>query len=585
VSVFFNTNEVINIISAKMNGKVVSSKGSGTTGGSAEYTYTRHDTPGLATFEFTIADNAGNQTTFSKTTDGSFVNFVIPIPQVVIIEQPHDVVACEGSLDKYLFVVAAPDMKGFNIAYRWWKDGRPITDWVQDFGQLSLDTLRYRMSGTYKAEMFVFDPNYEGDDEGDGGNETLIPTDYSYEEARVSPIVFSDDVNLYVLQKPSFLRDISSVTAAIGSSISMTFDAQTYGEHNMQNPTYWTKIQWFRGTTAITDNERYEGAQSSIFNIENVKATDYASDYRVRLIGECDTVWSNTFAISEQPYATITVQPTSVEGCVGDVVQLSVEADATLLGTILTYQWSVDGVIITDEAGKFNGTNSPNLNVTLNTDLAYNGTEKFTCKVWPVGYPSNSSVSDAAMITWKTAPVITSDLNAAYTVKEDEDIELMITADGANLTYTWTKDGVDLANNNDKLAITLAKMEDAGEYVVTVSNGCGEVTSATATLTVTPGPVVLTGVNEEAGLGLSQNYPNPFADNSTMSFNSQTSGNATVVMTDLLGNVVANLYSGHVTAGTPTTININGMNLNSGSYFITLRMGDKVQTRQISVVR
>jgi hypothetical protein len=72
-----------------------------------------------------------------------------------------------------------------------------------------------------------------------------------------------------------------------------------------------------------------------------------------------------------------------------------------------------------------------------------------------------------------------------------------------------------------------------------------------------------------------------------MSFNSQRSGNATVVMTDMLGNVVANLYNGHVNAGvvTPIQLNANNMNLNSGAYFITLRMGDKVETRQISVVR
>ncbi|MER3329031.1 MAG: hypothetical protein RIF34_05580, partial [Candidatus Kapaibacterium sp.] len=87
----FNTNEVITITSAKINGKEVGHKGSGTTGGSAEYKYTLLDPEGPATFEFTIADQAGNVTTFNKTTDGSFVNFEIPIPEVVIIQQPNDI--------------------------------------------------------------------------------------------------------------------------------------------------------------------------------------------------------------------------------------------------------------------------------------------------------------------------------------------------------------------------------------------------------------------------------------------------------------------------------------------------------------
>ncbi|MER3329262.1 MAG: T9SS type A sorting domain-containing protein, partial [Candidatus Kapaibacterium sp.] len=68
-------------------------------------------------------------------------------------------------------------------------------------------------------------------------------------------------------------------------------------------------------------------------------------------------------------------------------------------------------------------------------------------------------------------------------------------------------------------------------------------------------------------------------------FNSQRGGNATVVMTDMLGNVVANLFNDTVNAGVDTRIDINANNLNSGTYFITLRMGDKVETRQVSVVR
>ena len=80
--------------------------------------------------------------------------------EAIIIEQPHDVIECEGSLDQYLFVVAAPSQKQYKIAYRWLKDGRAISTWVEDFGQLTFDTLRYRMSGLYNAELFAFDPNW-----------------------------------------------------------------------------------------------------------------------------------------------------------------------------------------------------------------------------------------------------------------------------------------------------------------------------------------------------------------------------------------------------------------------------------------
>jgi len=505
--------------------------------------------------------------------------------EAIIIQQPTDVVECEGALDQYLFVVAAPSQKQFKIAYRWWKDGRVISDWVEDFGQITFDTLRYNMSGLYRAEMFVFDPEYDGGEDDDEDYETEVPGDYSYEDARVSPIVYSEVANLYALQKPSFMKDIETVFTKEGNSLMLTFDANTYGEHNMDNPTYWTHIQWYRGNTPLVDDERYEGTKSSILTIENIMASDFATDYRVMLLGECDTVWSNEFAINEEPIATFTIQPSSVDGCVGDVVQISVEAESSISNVNLAYQWMVDGVAIMDEAGKFNGANSPDLNVTLTTDLAYDGTEEFTCNVWPVGYTSNGATSSPAMITWKTAPVITMDLSADYSAKEDDKVEMYITAAGANLTYKWTKDGNDLNNDNDSLVIDMVAMDDAGEYVVTVSNECGEVTSATATLAVTQGPIITTSVNANVGLGLSQNYPNPFSFNSTMTFNSQRGGNATVVMTDMLGNVVANLYNGTVNAGVDTRIDINANNLNSGTYFITLRMGDKVETRQVSVVR
>ena len=90
-----------------------------------------------------------------------------------------------------------------------------------------------------------------------------------------------------------------------------------------------------------------------------------------------------------------------------------------------------------------------------------------------------------------------------------------------------------------------------------------------------------------AEFGLSQNYPNPFDVNSTITFNTVVSGNASLVMTDMLGNTVAPLFNGFVNKNNEQTIqlNVNELNLNTGTYFITLRMGERVETRQISVVR
>ena len=496
--------------------------------------------------------------------------------EAVIIAQPQDVVECEGSLDQFLFVVAAPLNRDFKIAYKWYKDGKAVTNWVEDFGQITFDTLKYSMSGVYHARLFAFDPDWTSD----YGNP------FSYDSARVSNIETSQSVNLYALQDPEFMKDIPNAVTKVGNDLVFTFDANIYGEHNMENPTYWTEIDWFKGTTELEDNERFAGTDGSIMTIQNVTAADLGTDYRVRLMSDCDTIWSNDFAISEEPQAIITLQPLDVEGCVNEVVQLNVEADATIMNTSLSYQWMVNGTPIMDEAGKFNGSNSASMNVTLNPALGYDGTEAFTCSVWPVGYPNNGIMSNAAKITWKTAPAITVDLNSDYSAKEDEDIELFVTVTGENLTYTWTHDGNDLGIDNDTLSLSVLTMSEAGDYVVTVSNDCGEVTSATATLVVTQGPIV-TSVDAVTGLGLSQNFPNPFDVSSTITFNTVVSGNASLVLTDMLGNTVAPLFNGFVNEGNLNTIQLNAseLNLNTGTYFITLRMGDRVETRQISVVR
>ena len=232
------------------------------------------------------------------------------------------------------------------------------------------------------------------------------------------------------------------------------------------------------------------------------------------------------------------------------------------------YQWMVNGAPIMDEAGKFSATNTPNLNVTLTTDLGYDGTEEYTCMIYPEGYMDNSVVTDAAMITWKTAPFISADLNSDYSVEEEQAITLAIAADGENLTYTWMKDGNDLGNDQATYDITSATMDDAGEYMVTITNDCGEVMSTTATLVVTAKTVV-TSVTADHGLGLEQNYPNPVIDNTTIRFNSEVSGQAVLALTDMMGNTVTNLFNGFVTANSPitTNINTNQLNLTSGTYF------------------
>src|SRR5205085_8472785 len=89
-------------------------------------------------------------------------------------------------------------------------------------------------------------------------------------------------------------------------------------------------------------------------------------------------------------------------------------------------------------------------------------------------------------------PVITRD-PAPHSIAAGQSVNSSIDASGAApLSYRWRRNGVDLSDGaritgsaTDSLTINPVDFIDAGEYSVTVTNACGPVVSASATLTVT----------------------------------------------------------------------------------------------------
>ncbi|MCB9221579.1 MAG: hypothetical protein H6615_07175 [Ignavibacteria bacterium] len=291
--------------------------------------------------------------------------------EAIIIEQPKDVIECEGSLDQFLFVVAAPSQKQYKIAYRWLKDGRAITSWVEDFGQLTFDTLRYRMSGLYNAELFAFDPNWTSD----------YGSPFSFDSARVSPIVSSDKANLYVLQPPSFIKDIETKTIRVGQGGSFTFDANIYGEHNIDDPSYWTDIQWFKGTRKLVDGEQFygtllSGTKSSILTVSKLNKNDYSDEYRVRLSDDCDTIWSNEFAIDRGP-EIILIKRTILNvytWCTNKVASVRINLGTDPPNIPMEYQWYMNDKLISEEPNKYSMSFKP-LSIPNNHELNFTAFE------------------------------------------------------------------------------------------------------------------------------------------------------------------------------------------------------------------
>ncbi len=91
------------------------------------------------------------------------------------------------------------------------------------------------------------------------------------------------------------------------------------------------------------------------------------------------------------------------------------------------------------------------------------------------------------------------------------------------------------------------------------------------------------------GFSLLNNYPNPFNPSTTISFRLANAGEVSLKVYDAKGNLVANLLSGSLAAGNHEAVwhgvNQRGIQVSSGIYFYTLKMGHTSETRKALLIR
>jgi hypothetical protein len=99
----------------------------------------------------------------------------------------------------------------------------------------------------------------------------------------------------------------------------------------------------------------------------------------------------------------------------------------------------------------------------------------------------------------------------------------------------------------------------------------------------------LTGVGPDAttaplAFALAQNYPNPFNPTTVVSYQLPEAGSVKLVVHDLLGREVATLVNEHQGAG-QYTVQFDGTGLSSGVYFYRLTSGERMETRQMQLLK
>jgi hypothetical protein len=253
----------------------------------------------------------------------------------------------------------------------------------------------------------------------------------------------------------------------------------------------------------------------------------------------------------------IGTQPTSQTVCQNASVTFSVTATGS--GTI-TYQW---------RRGATNINGATSASYTINP-VTPGDAANYSCVV---SNGCSTVTSSAATLTVTAAPGITTQPQNR-TLCEGGTISLSVVASGANLSYQWRRDSVNINGANaSSLSIANATPANAGSYDVVVTNTCGSATTNAATVTVNS-PISITQQPQNANLcgtalNLSvatngtitgyqwrrNNVNINGATNATYSVPNPTSadsGSYTVVVSGPCGNVTSN--AADVTVNTPVSI-------------------------------
>ena len=83
---------------------------------------------------------------------------------------------------------------------------------------------------------------------------------------------------------------------------------------------------------------------------------------------------------------------------------------------------------------------------------------------------------------------------------------------------------------------------------------------------------------------LNQNYPNPFNPETNISFEIPVSGDVSLKVYDLLGNLVYTLVNGHLEAG-KYNYEFSGADISSGLYFYKLSAGGYTITKKMMLLK
>jgi PKD repeat protein len=286
---------------------------------------------------------------------------------------------------------------------------------------------------------------------GDAGNYDVVVTG-TCGNVTSNVAVLTVNANTAITTQPL------SQTVCAGTNVTFTVAATGTG----------LTYQWRKGGANIG------GATAATYTITGVAAGD-AGNYDVVVTGACGNVTSAVAVLTVNANTAITTQPLSQTVCAGTNVTFSV----TATGTGLTYQWRKG---VTNIGGATSAT------YTI-TGVAAGDAGNYTVVVTGT---CGTVTSNIAVLTVNAVTAITTQ-PLSQTVCPGASVTFSVTATGTGLAYQWRKGGSNIGGaTSASYTIPSVAAGDAGSYDVVVTGTCGNVTSASATLTVNANVAITT---------------------------------------------------------------------------------------------
>ena len=95
-------------------------------------------------------------------------------------------------------------------------------------------------------------------------------------------------------------------------------------------------------------------------------------------------------------------------------------------------------------------------------------------------------------------------------------------------------------------------------------------------------PTISVESNEISNLNVSQNFPNPFSNETTVEYSLENASEVSYTVVDLAGNTILEVNEGNVSAG-KHAITIDGSSLANGVYYFNMTAGGAQTTHKMIV--